>query len=239
MLKPAKTSPQAMRLFAEQVARLGTLSNKMSAYVASVPPGTPGTTAVPEYVDAWLEESKRLRATVQGWVDRYQASLAEIAPRELERIKQRFDRGDKAAILDAVYECVQAQVPLPHWACVAFLNAYHKVRGAHHASWDEVFGIPHKKHEKLPAKRQERELKWKVFRAVSELRAERPRKDHFSTVAKKFNISVGLCKEYFYAANKLAQYPHEKVRRALQRFVEVDGALEEVSVAVSTNFQNK
>ena len=101
-----------------------------------------------------------------------------------------------------------------------------------------MFGGPHKKHEKLPAKRQERELKLKVFRAVSELRAEMPRKDHFPTVAKKFNISVGLCKEYFYAVNKLAQHSDEKMRRVLQSLVEVDGEVEAI-LAASTNFQNK
>ena len=81
MSKPPETFPRAMPLVAEQLARLKALSDKMSAYIASVPPGTPGTTAVPEYAEAWLEESKRRRATVQGWVDRYQACLAEIAAR--------------------------------------------------------------------------------------------------------------------------------------------------------------
>ena len=126
----------------------------------------------------------------------------------LDRIKQRFDLGDRRALLDAVYACILRYPtdPLPEWVRLAFMNAFVKVRISHeYNSWDEAFGSPHQKNEKLVAKRAEFLKRAKVWFRVAELRRETPRRNVFPQVAKEFGISVGLARDYFYAANKLTR----------------------------------
>ena len=137
--------------------------------------------------------------------------LKVMAAKDCERAERRYARGDKTAILDAVLACVNAGVLMPEWAKLAFREAYRDVKVNYlHASWDDAFGSPRKKHMKLPAARVRRAKQWKVWVRVTDLRAENPNKDVFPAVADEFNLSVALCKAYFYKADRFAKssVPH-------------------------------
>lgn len=128
---------------------------------------------------------------------------------DLERTKQRFDRGDNSALLDAIYLCTVHWPgrPLPSWVEAAFWNAFVGVKLAHeYESWDEAFGLPHPKNRKLIAKRAEFEKRADLWVRVAELRRKAPHRDHFPAVAKEFGLSVAVAKKYFYATNKLTGY---------------------------------
>ena len=85
--------------------------------------------------------------------------LEAMALKGGDRLKRRFDSGDKGALLSAVFDCANAGIPLHKWAAAAFQDAYVDVKvNLRHASWDDVFGLPHpKKHQKLPALRAKRQ----------------------------------------------------------------------------------
>ena len=97
-----------------------------------------------------------------------------------------------------------------------------------HATWDVVFGRPHAKYKNLPAKAQEKRLLWPVYAAVLEMRAKEPRQDAFPGVAKRFAISVALCRKYFRRAYKLADWGDERGAQFAKRMIEA-----------ATNFKNK
>ena len=135
----------------------------------------------------------------------------QVAAAACERARLRFNQGNKGAILDAVYACATVGVPLPEWAATAFVKASDDVkRKMLHASWDDVFGIPHLKGEKLPAKRNKAAKMWPVWLRVLELRQQQPGRDHFDRAAQDFKISVALAKEYFYEAQKLCPVSTKK-----------------------------
>jgi hypothetical protein len=139
-----------------------------------------------------LEESARL--------------LQKMAARTFDRHQRKFERGDKGALLAVLFECANAGLPMPPWAAKAFRSAFLATKVEYrHASWDEVFGRPHKDNLKLPAKRQEMALQWRVWNRITDRRKEKPRTDHFRAVAGEFNISVAKCRDYFYEADKFTK----------------------------------
>jgi hypothetical protein len=60
-----------------------------------------------------------------------------------EASRVRFDKGDKSAILEAVFVAANCNMKLPNWAADAFEKYYYEaVELEMHKSWDEVFGPP-------------------------------------------------------------------------------------------------
>jgi hypothetical protein len=144
----------------------------------------------------------------------------------LERAKQRSDRGDNSAVLDAIYLCTLHQCALPSWVRTAFRNVFLRVKLFHdYASWDEAFGLPHPKDQKQSAKRAGFLNRTRLWVRVAELRREAPHRDHFPTVAKEFGLSVAVAKKYFYAANKLTGCADEA--EALAMLEQMAASLEE------------
>jgi hypothetical protein len=64
--------------------------------------------------------------------------LAEI----LDILEERFNAGDKSALLYAIYHCLLMKRPLPEWLRAAFLHTYEARARFEIRSWDEVFGRP-------------------------------------------------------------------------------------------------
>jgi len=129
----------------------------------------------------------------------------EMALYDSPEVDRLFLDGDKSLILKAVYWTAITGSPLPHWVRKAFVQAYHETIEGRHASWDDVFERPHKKHTKLVAKNQSHRCLWPVYVAVLASRAKGPRRDPFPEVAKQFGISARLCRKYFLEADKEAR----------------------------------
>jgi hypothetical protein len=127
---------------------------------------------------------------------------AEYVAAKLEYSKLSHEAGNKLAVLHAIDACATAGLPLPQWAADAFCKAFDEVRFFRCASWDEVFGVPIKKHEKLPAKEQQSRLQIRVWVRVSQLREATPRRNVFPEVAAEFKIGVAMARKHFFAAEK-------------------------------------
>jgi hypothetical protein len=147
----------------------------------------------------------------EAWAARVDDLLVRSANTACERAERRLQRGDRGAILDAVFECAIADIPLPRWANKAFRQAYIETRVGPplHSSWDAVFGKPHGKHKKLDAKFKASKFQCLIYAAVLEMRNTRPRKtDVFPAVAKRFErfgISEALCRKYFRQVDRMAR----------------------------------
>jgi hypothetical protein len=94
--------------------------------------------------------------------------VAKIAEAVCETEMRQFDRGDKAALLRAIFECAKTGIPLPPRCAKAFMRAMTETISGPgpHRSWDDVFGKPHGKHTKIHAKVQEENWRWRVYFAV-------------------------------------------------------------------------
>jgi hypothetical protein len=96
--------------------------------------------------------------------------LAEI----LDILEERFNAGDKSALLYAIYHCLLLKRQLPEWLRLAFLHAYEAHARFEIRSWDQVFGQPVPKSTHLDKEKRNAELRPLIIERVEALRAERP-----------------------------------------------------------------
>jgi hypothetical protein len=139
-----------------------------------------------------------------------EALFEQLANSACERAERSYNRGDRSAILEAMFACATSGVLLPPWVKDAFVQAYLETKvGPLHRSWDAVFGKPHGKDEKLDAKFKASKFQCLIYAAVLEMRNTRPRKtDVFPAVAKRFErfgISEALCRKYFRQVDRMAR----------------------------------
>jgi hypothetical protein len=125
----------------------------------------------------------------------------KIAPLSM---KQRHDKGDPRAVLDALDHCFSCRPikPVPKWAQKAFCEAYAKVFNAKAGSWDDVFGKP-KGHMKSRRRRKEREFSiWKYVRSFH-AQGKAIDDEMFVGAGKEFHVGARQAKEMYYRIEKV------------------------------------
>jgi hypothetical protein len=119
--------------------------------------------------------------------------LAEI----LEILKQRFEGGDKSALLYAVYHCLLMKRPSPEWLRLAFLDAYQAHARFEIRTWDEVFGPPVPKGTHLKTRRQHAELRVRLLERVRELGGP-IQPDLFDRIGEELGIGATTASSLYY-----------------------------------------
>jgi hypothetical protein len=111
--------------------------------------------------------------------------LAEI----LDILKERFEGGDKSALLYAIYHCLLMKRPLPEWLRLKFLHAYEAHARFEIRSWNEVFGQPVPKSTHLETEKRNAELRPLIIEHVEALRAEGDKIDKglFEKIGRRLN----------------------------------------------------
>jgi hypothetical protein len=124
----------------------------------------------------------------------------EAAAEELKTERERFERGDKAALLGAVRICANHDLPLPSWASRAFIAAYDRVLRLDTGSWDDAFGRPYPKGKHLAAMKKKRLHRVPVKVAVDRAHKAGRAIDEtlFSQVGKEFGLGITLVAELYY-----------------------------------------
>jgi hypothetical protein len=111
----------------------------------------------------------------------------------LERmLKREFEAGNKSALLDGLYACLELKRPIPKWLQVAFLNAFEAVERLEIRSWDEVFGPPIPKYTHQKSKKRNAELLRSLIEERVETRGKKPvDKSLFMQIGKELGIGGG------------------------------------------------
>ena len=121
--------------------------------------------------------------------------LAEI----LDILEERFNAGDKSALLYAIYHCLLMKRPLPEWLRTKFLHTYEAHARFEIRSWDEVFGRPVPKSTHLETEKRKAELRLVIIQRVEALKAERPvDKGLFEQVGRELEISGTVASDIYY-----------------------------------------
>jgi len=119
--------------------------------------------------------------------------LAEI----LEILHERFDNGDKSALLYAIYHCLLMKRSLPEWLRLAFLHTYEAHARFEIRSWDEVFGRPVPKGMHLETEKRNAELRPLIIERVQ--KAERPiDKGLFEEIGRDLKLAGTTVSEIYY-----------------------------------------
>src|SRR5215813_3983964 len=103
-----------------------------------------------------------------------EAETDEYLEECLQILKEKFESGNKTALLYAIYHCLLLRRPLPEWLRLAFLHTYEARARFEIRSWDDVFGRPVPKGMHLETEKRNAELRPLIIERVQALKAERP-----------------------------------------------------------------
>ena len=127
----------------------------------------------------------------------------EFALYEIERCRLLFEAGDRGALLEALGQCAEQDLPMPDWLARAYLRAYRE--GIHYKvrSWDDVFGSPSPKGKNLELARVRRTQIFEVYTCVRGILDREPNtaidQGLFERVGKELGISWSTVKNLYYA----------------------------------------
>ena len=115
--------------------------------------------------------------------------------------REAFQAGNSVALLLAIRTAIRLGLPPPEWAATAFSKAVETAAMSDVASWDDVFGKPHRANESRPPYPA---TDLNIWRRVTALRSMRPKPaDVFAIAADEFGISVSEAKHRFKTADRL------------------------------------
>jgi len=134
---------------------------------------------------------------------------------DLQTEHERFERGDKVALLGAIRICANHDLPLPDWASRAFIRAYDRVLRLDTGSWDDAFGRPYPKGKHLSAMRKKRMYRYPVRVAVArEHKAGRAiDASLFEKIGDEFGLGKTLTAELYYGKTKAKSAVKQASRR--------------------------
>lgn len=132
--------------------------------------------------DAWsatFEEARAAEDAVPGneIADPGRPLFQWIAVQTVNTLRTRIERGDGAAVLDAISQCVWHRLVAPGWLAREYLKRYRAVQ-VHYlaASWDDpqAFGPPHRKRVNLALARRRRMSSAKLHGALIQVLRSSP-----------------------------------------------------------------
>lgn len=131
----------------------------------------------------------------------------------MDDLKERYEGGEKGALMYALYNCLSNGWEPPEWVRWGFIGAFDDVVMARVGSWDDVFGSPHRKGEHFELKRIRRQLAPKVYIRALELQIEEGHtvdEGLFERVAAELNTSAATARRLYYNTQKAMQRNFER-----------------------------
>jgi hypothetical protein len=117
----------------------------------------------------------------------------------LKRCHERFDQGDKLAVLDAIDLCGRAGL-LPLWVRNAFCNAFSAYQRYEAATLDQAFGVERPKGEHFNKRRERERLREQILFRVYYLHYQEAAPldmETFARVGKELNKSTSYVSKVF------------------------------------------
>ena len=131
-------------------------------------------------------------------------SLIEEAVLQLQRCRNKFQAGDREAMLEAIHICCGADIPVPPWVAEAYSRSYLKFRHFHVRSLDEAFGSPRRKGTHLAQKKEHEAMLGSVFFSVKNRKSGVPIDGAlFEEIGAKLGISGSKCSALYYEAKRM------------------------------------
>jgi hypothetical protein len=124
---------------------------------------------------------------------------------ELKKCEEALLRtNDQIHVLHAIAVCATSGQVIPEWATKQFLKSYYAIVNRRAASWDDVFGRPLEKRQRLETARRHRLLGIQVKMQVQFLRDKGEPLDEylFEGVGNKLGIGKTLVSQLWYGKPK-------------------------------------
>ena len=124
----------------------------------------------------------------------------------IEELEERFESGDKTALLDCLCYCLNRNLEIPEWCRQGFVSTVFATRRFEFATWDEAFGKPHPKGTRVELKRLLGTQTRRVVKAIALYRSEGEKVDNdlFEQVAEGFgDMSRATVSRRYYRAKRI------------------------------------
>jgi hypothetical protein len=126
----------------------------------------------------------------------------------LEILKQKFDDGNKAALLIAIKHCLLMNRLPPEWLRWAFVQALDAATAFDIKSWDDVFGRPHPKGTHLGKEKKYLALRLPIYERVRDAKAlgKSINKELFEVIGKELGAAGSIVSDIYYSKNNQEFY---------------------------------
>jgi hypothetical protein len=127
----------------------------------------------------------------------------------LDALRQRFEAGDKNALIQAIRRCFQFGVVAPEWVVDAFFRGTNRWYQMDVKSLDEALGVAWPKGRSLAAARKRRRLQFAVLNEVNRAKSKGRAVDGelFEQIGRRLGLGATLVKDYYRAARSLMGIP--------------------------------
>jgi hypothetical protein len=123
------------------------------------------------------------------------------ARNDLRSLRERFDRGDRHALMLAIRKCAQHDLVMPGWVAEAYIEAFDRVNHYRARSWDAVFGSPVPKGAHLKALRDRLDLSLKLHNKMRELK-DMKKNVPWDALCAEFNVSKTVLQDLYYGRKR-------------------------------------
>jgi hypothetical protein len=129
----------------------------------------------------------------------------EIVAGLLDELRQRFEAGDKNALIQAIRRCFDFGVIAPQWVVDAFFRATNTWYQMDAKSLDEALGVAWPKGKSIAAAKKRRRLQFAVLNAVNRAKSEGRAVDGelFEQIGRRLGLGATLVKDYYRSARSL------------------------------------
>jgi hypothetical protein len=141
----------------------------------------------------------------------------EVVAILLDDLRQRFEAGDRNALIQAIRRCFQCGVVAPEWVVTAFFRATNKWYQMDAKSLDDALGVAWPKGKSVAAAKKRRRLKFAVFNEINKARARGRAVDEelYQEIGRQFGIGKTLVKVYDHAARtQMGTSPRKRRRKS-------------------------
>lgn len=132
----------------------------------------------------------------------------DVAWTVMDVLRERFEAGDKNAVMRCLNYCLRHKPPLKPqpWAADAFVEITQRVYECEVGSWDEAFGRPYPKGTRLEHQKGLNEIRKKCFRGVSEAMANgETQTDACAIVGDKLGMSWQRVRQHYIRAKEVSK----------------------------------
>jgi hypothetical protein len=133
------------------------------------------------------------------------ATFLKFTKKEIESCRERFEKGDAAALLDALFHCARREM-LPPWVAQAFCDRLDDWRCYRTATLDEAFKVKRKKGRKTSLLAQREGIAALVIARINELcdtGKVKYVKDAIAQAAAESGISIRKARRIYYELTEL------------------------------------
>ena len=130
----------------------------------------------------------------------------ETALERLDKMRQQYEKGDRAKLISAIRHCGRNKIVMPDWVANEFIKKTDRWVNYGVEELGQALGVTWPTGAHLEAHKKKQRLKFKIYNEVMDqnlMNNQAINTKLFLKVGKKFHIGSTLAKDYYYEVQKI------------------------------------